>query len=208
MRPSPRLSRPSSPRSRDPEAGASILLALVLIFVIFGILTAVLSFAFAAARTTHLYDRDRALHFHADAALELAVVMVRNNYQLGEMSPTAPACLSKYAIAGTSSSPTDPKKLFVAGSSLNVECSVTPGVVNSGLEDPGTGRQRPRDVTFTVICFWDSLTPTDKALDCNDSNNDRMVLATARVRYEVDPGYSLPLQSARVPKIVSWQVYK
>jgi hypothetical protein len=183
-----------------------MLLAFVMIFVIFVIITGVLSLGFTAARTVKTYDRDRALHYSADAALEVAVQMVRNNKSMGETSYSG-LCELTYTQSGTSTSPPDPKNIFAPGARLLVECGTTPGIATtSGGLDPN-GRQRYRDVTFTVSCHYNSLDPPDQPLDCQPfSNPDVMVLGTARVRYEVDPGYTPANAAARIPKIVSWQV--
>ena len=117
--------------------------------------------------------------------------MVRNNKSFGETTPPpppTPACEMEYPITGASLP--DPKQLFLIGSRLLVTCEETPGTPASSGGLDGNGRQLYRDVTFTVTCDFDPLNPPEDALDCTPGNPSTMVLGTARVRYEVDPGYT------------------
>lgn len=168
-----------------------MLMALVFIFVIFAVITGLLGFAFSANKTTRNYRLDRALHYEADAALEEAVQMVRDNHTLGVGST---ACSLQHVLD-------EPSDLFLA-SYLDVKCYVTPSNASAGALD-ADGAQTTRDVTFEVSCDAASSLPGDP-LDC--SGGSVILLGTARVRFEVDPGHPEKAKRARVPKIVSWQL--
>ena len=102
-------------------------------------------------------------------------------------------------------------QVMVAGSYLTVTCEPTPGTTSGG---PGTDSttavptQDARDVTFTVTCSGDnSGRASGDRYDCSDTGTPE-VLATARVRYEIDPGTANPAERAVVPKVVNWNIYR
>lgn len=192
------------------EEGASLVFALVFVIVIFTILTGVLSYAFAANRNTNAYVRDQALHYAGDAALEVAVQMVKENPRLGETGSTAP-CNLELPVTGGLDSVHDPARIFAAGARVSVTCFQTPNVGIPKLD--GDGGQHYRDVSFDVECRIPNGANVTEPLACAAGNPVVLQLGTARVRYDIDPGYTdpstglaAPLDRARVPKIASWEI--
>lgn len=185
------------------------MMAMVFVIVIFTVLTGVLGYAFAANRAVEPYERDQALHYAADAALEIGVQMVRDNPNLGTTAAASAPCVSSLPLGGSTTSPSsgnehDPGEVFAGAARLNIECEVTPGVTSSGAQGPGG--QQPRDVTITVVCGLPGNFDWSDPLPCFTPNAQRLVLARARVRFDVDPGWHTPAARARVPKVVSWEI--
>jgi hypothetical protein len=205
------------------ETGASLMLALVFVIVVFTIITGVLTYAFAAGRTVEVYQRDQALHYAADAALETAVQVVKTKTTLGQ-TPPLPASITVQGTcalilplfdsgaAGNISrgSQHDPGQVFTENARLNVTCAPAPGTTPSGgYEDIAVGQgQRARDVVFEVVCLLPAVVEWDRPLPCGTPNNNPIVLGRAHVRYEIDEGHNVPRERARVPKVISWEILR
>jgi hypothetical protein len=210
------------------ESGASLMLALVFVIVVFTIITGVLTYAFGAGRSVEVYERDQALHYAADAALEAAVQMVKIKTYLGQTDPLPPyvpaaplgsSCALALPIPSppTSTPPSaaslshvhDPGLVFASTARLNVTCNPTPTVTSGGYEPQAAGAgQLTRDVTFEVVCLLPPTVRWDRPLACGTPNTNPLVLARARVRYDIDPGHGTPAQRARVPKVISWEILR
>ncbi len=200
------MKRPTSLRRED---GVSVIFTLVFLVVVFTLITAVLAYARSTALTVTTYQRDRALRYAADAALETAVQMVKEKPDLGvsahPATPTTPEIVPPACGMVLLLAEHDPGGIFAPNARLDVTCAFTPGQVSGGFD--ADGGQALRDVTFTVECRLPSSSSiTDLPLQCGSANPKIVHLAEARVRFDLDYGYVDPLTRARVPQIVTWEI--
>jgi len=180
------------------EAGISLVFTLVFIIIVFTALTGVLGYAFAASRAAESYERDRAFHFSADAAMEAGVQMVKTNSTLGVT--LFPTCSFTYDLA-----PHNAGQVFTSGAHLTVDCLPTP---NNPSPPPGpgpNGEQAYRDVTFEVTCRLPLGYDPTAPLECG-SGPEVVFLGQARVRFDIDPGFTPRTAWAIVPKVISWKI--
>lgn len=198
------------------------MLALVFVIVVFTIITGVLTYGFSAGRSVEVYQRDQALHYAADAALESAVQTVKTRTTLGQTPPlpanitvqgTCAVMLPLFDV-GAAATPSrgsqhDPGQVFTEGARLNVTCAPAPGPPSGGYEDIAVGQgQRARDVVFEVVCLLPDIVQWDRPLPCGTPNQNPLVLGRAHVRYEIDEGHPQPRERARVPKVISWEILR
>lgn len=173
------------------ERGATLIIALVFITVLFSLIAVLFGFSLTATRTITTYRLDRTLRYAADGALEVGIGVVQQNPALGVGETPVPCGLLPVSP--------DPTQVTAEGSVLRIQCQATPGASPVGGE---------RDVTFTVICDAPDVGPDrNEPYPCiaGPQTNER-VLARARVRFEVDPGAGPPTERAVVPKIVTWTI--
>ncbi|WCO66836.1 hypothetical protein PO878_20300 [Iamia majanohamensis] len=188
---------------------------LLFIAISFALLVSLLGFTITGTKALHTYRVDRTLRYGTDAALEVAVQMVKANPAMAQSSPvtpsgTVPPCavqlpLDEATVPGAS-------QVMVSGSYLTVTCEPTSGVAASGGPDidstASVPTQAARDVTFVVTC---GAPGTDRAqgdrYECMDGP-DVQELGRARVRFDIDPGFATPSERAIVPKILTWTLYE
>jgi len=188
---------------REAQAGAAFVFVMAFMGLITAMLAAMTAFALASEKSVKSYRKDRAVHYAADAALEAGVQYVKQYNQLGTSlmaTPgslynscslqvpivTTPTVTTAYAGAGVGI-PT-----ITSTSFLTVECAATYATQSGGNTG---GAQGVRDVTFSVICNYNNATKFDGAasdvttLSSCGSTGTRVVLAQARVQYQIDLNY-------------------
>lgn len=178
-----------SARLHRDESGAIIILALAFLTVVLVLAVALIGLSHTTSASGRTYRLERSRRYAADSALQIAVQHVAKTPTLG-VSASPPACGTSYTVQEDTAGGAV-IRVFATGSVLQVACGATPGVTDSGareldLRGEPTGGQGPRDVTFTVTCTYNTI-PQNGTLRCGTGSNT-MVLARARVRYDVDYG--------------------
>ena len=194
MRPSPNLAHQRArPTHADRgESGASLVLALAFLVVILVVCASLFQLAFAGTKSLRVYQEERTLRYGADAALEVGIQNVKATSTLGVSNGNGCSWNVPITEGGT--------PVIAANSYLVVTCTATTD--SSGTDTDGG--QKARDVSFTVTCRSNGPGTDDVPLVCGTGGTDRVV-ATARVRYEID--YSAPTATRSiVPKVLSWDI--
>lgn len=196
---------------RAGERGSVLVLAMVFVTVVMVMTLALLAFAEAGSSATVSFKAERSRRYAVDGALQSAINMLRTQPTMGISGSGATPCRLQYDIPAESAA--EESKVVWPGAYLVVQCAATDPakVPNAPATSGGTdasGIALPRDVTFTVTCnSGDDAYPTDppgQYLSCG-SGTTSVVLATVRVRYEVDSSITPAASSAVVPKIISWE---
>lgn len=177
-------------------------MVLAFLIVFSTIIAALLGIIVTTNRATITYRQDRALRFAADAALEVALVNVQHDFDLGDTETDEPCGQLPIGTTSTTTGLPDPEDVFTATSTLTITCRAT--------DLAATSAER-RDVTFEVWCGRSGGGPSER-VTCDPGAADQRLLAEARIRYDHDPGYGNepgedPAEQARVPKIVSWVLH-
>ena len=198
-RPGARISAPAG------ERGASVVFAVVFLIVVSTLVSGALAYSSTASRSVIAYQRDRALHYAADGALEVAVQMGEDRAGIGVAG--GPSC-SMILPLGGAHAVHDPGGVFSDTARLVVTCAAA--TATSGTLD-GAGFQQTREVIFTVLCrLPDGSKISERDLSCakDPADTQEFVLGRARVRYDVDPGWAVPATRARVPKVIEWELLR
>lgn len=215
---------------RDRESGSALLLALLFLGVILTLVTVLLLGARTSAQSVQGFRDDRTLRYGADGALEATIEMLHYNPQLA-MSLTTPVaipnCLQVPLIDGN---PPGNRATVTSGSYLQVSCisvaNASAGATQATPTSSATGydvdgNELAREVLLTVTCA-STVAPTSVGgkIDCQNGASPR-TLASARVRFDIDPGNTtnnlvtcpsgitsttVCNQWADVSKIVSWKL--
>ena len=170
---------------------------MIAFLLVVSVITAGL-FGLAYSGTTSLktYRAERNLRYAADGALDYAVANVARDTTLGRTAPDA-GCGWNIPIEGRVTG----DDAFASGSQLRVTCEA---YTASDTVD-SDGGQRIRYVTFTVSCFGYAPANGNTKPACNASGGAATVVATAKVRYDIDALKPAATRAA-IPKVISWDL--
>ncbi len=187
----------------DGERGASLIIAVLFVGVVFTVVTVLLTQAQVTSDSLQVYRVDRGLRESADSSLQLTVQALASNpttYGVDGDSSCSSATGMSYPLSNPSGAT---RSTFAPGSSVLVTCKAAPG---SGVVTGGS--QAPRDVQLTVTCKTSSPAVNASGQYLCGSGSVSRVIGRAHVRFDVDPGASNPVAWAVVPKILSWTLYR
>lgn len=207
-----RLSRrPAAHDQGRTDAGAILILALVITTVIILLATALMSLAWTGATSTQRFREQRALRYNAEASLQAAIQFLKANPSACVRTTQGDCSTPVTQLTMVDYTPGSVKSSLEPGSVLKV--FYTTNGTESGTIDPADQGQRPRDVTIQVVCQTTRSETRRGLLSCVDNNSaTQRIVAQARVRFEInyDPGTAVvatdQTKRAYVPKIQTWWV--
>jgi len=200
-----RLTPPGTVRSSDrrDESGATLIIAVLFVTVIFSLVIALLGFAQVGSRTNRAYQGERTNRTAVESAMNAGIQYLAINPTLGVYGSTD-TCRVQVSIEGT-------VKIVIGNAYYTMECAATTPSAGGATSDSGKvvgGVQNPRDVTITILCGNDSANPVQVGYSSCGTGVTRPV-ATARVRFDRDTSSTVPQdKSAIIPKILSWELRK
>jgi hypothetical protein len=181
-------------------------MALVVVIAMGLIAAALALFAAAGSRSTTSYKIERTRRYAADAALQVGIQRLRLDPLLAVTS-TDSKC-AEYRLREDASAPWQVTVLWSSTARMDVYCKITP---NANIPNfPLDGGQRIRDITLTVKCPYTTTVVAKDSQDrpklqCGNGSAKEQVVATARVRFEIDN--SKPIDKrAVIPKVLSWSI--
>lgn len=204
---------------RRGESGAILLLALAFITIVMVLTIALLGLAKTENSALRSYRTERVRRYAVDGALQEAIQFMKQNPKYGTDTSTDLCHLEhpvKDDLRGGAAG------IFPVASDnvvyyITVDCYATKiANVDSGAIG-SDGGQDARDVTFEVKCSHEPNTPVPVGLIQCGSGTEEIVLARARIRFDVDysipptspdcnPGCTASTARAVVPKVISWSV--
>ncbi|WP_421117906.1 hypothetical protein ACE2AJ_10745 [Aquihabitans daechungensis] len=183
------------------ESGATLLIAVAFVTVIFSLVIALLGFAQVGARSNRAYKGERTNRSSVEGAMNAGIQYLAINPTLG-VSGSTDTCRVQVSIEGD-------VRIVVGNAYYTMECAATTPSTGGASADSGKvvdGVQVPRDVTIRILCGNDSANPVRVGYSSCGTGVTRLV-ATARVRFDRDTTPNIPPdKSAIIPKILNWEL--